>query len=91
MHTQPLAGVPRHSPSLLDVELTHTPSPFNPHAWLGLTQILGPDVAEFEYVTWTADQDAYAYSGQKCSAQSILFAHENWVKAGLEARLKVCR
>lgn len=52
-------------------------------------QVLGPDVQEFNYVSWTADQDAYAYSGQKCSAQSILFAHENWVKAGLEARLKV--
>lgn len=52
-------------------------------------QVLGPDVKEFDYVAWTADQDAYAYSGQKCSAQSILFAHENWVKAGIEARLKV--
>jgi hypothetical protein len=27
-------------------------------------------------------QDAYACSGQKCSAQSVLFAHKNWVKAG---------
>lgn len=52
-------------------------------------QVLGPDVKEFDYVAWTADQDAYAYSGQKCSAQSILFAHENWVKAGIEGRLKV--
>lgn len=54
-----------------------------------LLQVLGPDVKEFDYVAWTADQDAYAYSGQKCSAQSILFAHDNWVQAGLEARLKV--
>jgi 1-pyrroline-5-carboxylate dehydrogenase len=46
-------------------------------------------VQELEYVAWTADQDAYAYSGQKCSAQSIMFAHENWVKAGIEGRLKV--
>lgn len=41
-------------------------------------KILGPDVTEFDYVAWTSDQDAYAMSGQKCSAQSMLFAHENW-------------
>jgi len=50
-------------------------------------KILGPDVAEFDYVAWQCDQDAYACSGQKCSAQSILFMHENWAKAGLEAEL----
>lgn len=27
-------------------------------------------------MAWTCDQDAYACRGQKCSAQSILFAHE---------------
>ena len=27
-------------------------------------------------------------SGQKCSAQSILFVHENWRKAGLLEKLK---
>jgi hypothetical protein len=27
-------------------------------------------------VAWVCDQDAYACSGQKCSAQSILFMHE---------------
>lgn len=59
------------------------PNPMEPHM-----QVLGPDVQEFDYVAWTADQDAFAYSGQKCSAQSILFAHENWVKAGIEGRLK---
>ena len=32
-------------------------------------------------------QDAYAYSGQKCSAQSILFAHENWAAVGIEEKL----
>jgi len=42
-------------------------------------KILGPDVGDDEYVAWTCDQDAYAASGQKCSAQSILFAHENWL------------
>ncbi len=28
-----------------------------------------------DYVAWQCDQDAYACSGQKCSAQSILLAH----------------
>ena len=32
-------------------------------------------------------QDAYACSGQKCSAQSVLFMHKNWAKAGLEKKL----
>jgi 1-pyrroline-5-carboxylate dehydrogenase len=34
------------------------------------------------------DQDAYAFSGQKCSAQSLLFVHENWAEAGLLERLR---
>jgi 1-pyrroline-5-carboxylate dehydrogenase len=46
-------------------------------------KILGPDVMEMDHVAWQCDQDAYACSGQKCSAQSILFTHENWAKAGL--------
>jgi 1-pyrroline-5-carboxylate dehydrogenase len=50
-------------------------------------KILGPDAnpsgVDLDYVSWTCDQDAYACSGQKCSAQSMLFAHKNWVKAGL--------
>lgn len=29
-----------------------------------------------DYVSWVCDQDAYACSGQKCSAQSVLFMHE---------------
>lgn len=29
-----------------------------------------------DYVAWVCDQDAYACSGQKCSAQSLLFIHE---------------
>lgn len=33
-----------------------------------------------EYVAWQSDQDAYAHTGQKCSAQSILFVHRNWTK-----------
>jgi len=53
-------------------------------------KILGPDYKHeyFNYVAWQCDQDAYSASGQKCSATSILFAHDNWVKAGLYARLK---
>ncbi|GFR43750.1 hypothetical protein Agub_g4862 [Astrephomene gubernaculifera] len=50
-------------------------------------KLLGPDVAELEYVAWQCDQDAYACTGQKCSAQSMLFAHSNWVRAGLLERL----
>ncbi|KAG2439205.1 hypothetical protein HXX76_004568 [Chlamydomonas incerta] len=46
-------------------------------------KIMGPDVRDLDYVAWQCDQDAYACSGQKCSAQSMLFAHSNWVKAGL--------
>lgn len=41
-----------------------------------------------DYVASVSDQDAYAYSGQKCSAQSILFVHENWNKAGIKDKLK---
>lgn len=51
-------------------------------------KILGPDVSHFDYVAWVCDQDAYAASGQKCSAQSVLFVHENWSKAGLLSKLK---
>ncbi|KAK9807656.1 hypothetical protein WJX72_005582 [[Myrmecia] bisecta] len=51
-------------------------------------KILGPDVGDVDYVAWQADQDAYACSGQKCSAQSLLFMHENWKQAGLEQKLK---
>lgn len=50
-------------------------------------KIFGPDVMDFDYVVWQADQDAYACSGQKCSAQSICFIHENWMKAGLVERM----
>ena len=49
-------------------------------------RVLGPDVAEPDYVAWQCDQDAYACSGQKCSAQSILFMHENWAAAGARPR-----
>ena len=39
---------------------------------------MGPDVHEVDGVVYQADQDAYACGGQKCSAQSVLFVHENW-------------
>jgi 1-pyrroline-5-carboxylate dehydrogenase len=53
-------------------------------------KVLGPDVSpsNFESVAWQCDQDAYAASGQKCSAQSILFAHKNWVEKGIFAQLR---
>ncbi|CAN1266101.1 Probable aldehyde dehydrogenase [Linum perenne] len=51
-------------------------------------KILGPDVNEADYVAWVCDQDAYACSGQKCSAQSILFMHENWAATPLLSKLK---
>lgn len=51
-------------------------------------KILGPDVQDEDFVAQTCDQDAYAYSGQKCSAQSILFVHENWARAGIVDKLK---
>lgn len=49
-------------------------------------KILGPDVHDFDYVAWQCDQDAYACSGQKCSAQSMLFMHNNWAEAGERPR-----
>lgn len=52
-------------------------------------KILGPDVSDVDYVAWQCDQDAYASQGQKCSAQSIMFVHENWYNAGLLDKIKV--
>ncbi|MBA0794430.1 hypothetical protein Gohar_018759, partial [Gossypium harknessii] len=52
-------------------------------------KILGPDVEEVDYVAWVCDQDAYACSGQKCSAQSILFMHEVTTEAMLEHKKKL--
>ncbi|XP_059441464.1 delta-1-pyrroline-5-carboxylate dehydrogenase 12A1, mitochondrial-like isoform X4 [Corylus avellana] len=51
-------------------------------------KILGPDVQEEHYVAWVCDQDAYACSGQKCSAQSMLFMHENWSRTSLVSKIK---
>jgi len=44
-------------------------------------KIIGPDYDEdwLDFVAWQSDEDAYNASGQKCSAQSVLFVHDNWV------------
>lgn len=46
-------------------------------------KIIGPDYDEkwLDYLAWQSDEDAYNASGQKCSAQSMLFVHDNWVDA----------
>jgi len=57
-------------------------------------KIIGPDFRSewLDYVAWQCDEDAYNASGQKCSAQSILFVHDNWADrllpklSGLAAR-----
>ena len=43
-------------------------------------KIIGPDYDSkwSAHVAWQSDEDAYNASGQKCSAQSILFMHKNW-------------
>jgi len=54
-------------------------------------KVLGPDMPkenDIKYVAWQADQDAYAFSGQKCSAQSMLLAHESWEAKGIFEMLK---
>lgn len=53
-------------------------------------KILGPNSTkqDVDYIAWVSDQDAYACSGQKCSAQSLLLAHNSWVKLGLFDKMK---
>lgn len=51
-------------------------------------KVIGPDVADVDYVAWQCDQDAYATIGQKCSAQSIVFIHENWKDSSLLDKMK---
>mgnify|MGYP001822516930 FL=1 len=45
-------------------------------------KVLGPDYDEawLDYVAWQSDEDAYNAAGQKCSAQSVLFVHDNWAE-----------
>ena len=52
-------------------------------------KILGPDVEDIDFVAYQSDQDAYATQGQKCSAQSIMFVHDNWKEAGLLEKIKL--
>ena len=51
-------------------------------------KVIGPDVGDVDYVAWQCDQDAYATIGQKCSAQSICFIHENWKDTDLMDKMK---
>ncbi len=43
-------------------------------------KIIGPDYhpEQLRWIAWQSDQDAYAASGQKCSAQSFLCVHDAW-------------
>jgi len=34
------------------------------------------------------EQDAFGFSGQKCSSQSLLFAHDSWLKRGVLLHMK---
>lgn len=54
-------------------------------------KILGPNVVPdlLDAVAIQSDKDAYAASGQKCSAQSILFLHKNWVRANFLEKIAV--
>ena len=54
-------------------------------------KIIGPDVPREAgpYVAWVCDQDAFAASGQKCSAQSLAFVHgPTWGAAGARGSLE---
>ncbi len=46
-------------------------------------KVIGPDYDEswLHYVAWQCDEDAYNAAGQKCSAQSVVFVHDNWADA----------
>ncbi len=54
-------------------------------------KILGPDIPHKgmqKKITQQCDQDANAASGQKCSAQSLVFIHRNWLKTDIFEDLK---
>ncbi len=53
-------------------------------------KIVGPNAipSMLDFVAAQCDRDAYAASGQKCSAQSLLAVHQNWVKLGLLVRIE---
>lgn len=68
---------------LTDGRVKHEDAGFN---W----KITGPNVIRYmiDTVARNCDKDAYAAGGQKCSAESILFVHKNWVDAGLLEKIK---
>lgn len=50
---------------------------------------LGPGVLkEIDYIAWQADHDAFSFSGQNCSSQRIMFAHDDWMKAGIVEKIQ---
>ncbi len=51
-------------------------------------KILGPDATDVPFKAWNADQDSFNFSGQKCSAQSILFMHQAYDETDFLARYK---
>jgi 1-pyrroline-5-carboxylate dehydrogenase len=53
-------------------------------------KILGPDYRQewMEPVCLQCQKDAYGFSGQKCSAQSMLFIHKNWRKQRVAEKLE---
>lgn len=77
----PFSALQRCGPRVDQVNPGQTPSPSPPPGQVFLEdagfdwKLLGPDVGDVDYVAWQCDQDAYACSGQKCSAQSMLFVH----------------
>ena len=54
-------------------------------------KVLGPDVhtMNLDYIAWQCDQDAYALSGQKCSAQSFMLVHKSLLRTDFYEKLKV--
>lgn len=54
-------------------------------------KVIGPDahLMNIDYLAWQSDQDAYALSGQKCSAQSFMIVHKNLAKTDFYEKLKV--
>jgi 1-pyrroline-5-carboxylate dehydrogenase len=52
-------------------------------------KLYGPDAhtMNIDYLAWQSDQDAYALSGQKCSAQSFMIVHKNLAKTDFYKKL----
>lgn len=81
LHFTGSSKVALHLSGLLDGKVRFEDSGFN---W----KILGPDVGNVDWVVSQSDQDAYASGGQKCSAQSMLFVHENWLQTNFLEGIK---